>query len=116
MTAANPLPQHIHSTGGLPKVAWAKGSYVHDIDGKRYIDGSGGPAIYCIGHANTEVNDAIKAQLDRIAHGYRYNFTSDALEELSDIIGARCGGDLRHMVFVTAGSCRRAPHEIAGRA
>jgi adenosylmethionine-8-amino-7-oxononanoate aminotransferase len=104
MTAANPLPQHIHSTGGLPKVAWAKGSYIHDIDGKRYIDGSGGPAVYCIGHANTEVNDAIKAQLDRIAHGYCYNFTSDALEELSDIIRARCGGDLQHMVFVTGGS------------
>ncbi len=86
MTAANPLPQHIHSTGGLPKVAWAKGSYVYDSDGKQYIDGSGGPAVYCIGHANTEVNDAIKAQLDRIAHGYRYNFTSDALEELTEII------------------------------
>ena len=68
MTAANPLPQHIHSTGGLPKVAWAKGSYVYDASGKQYIDGSGGPAVYCIGHANTEVNDAIKAQLDRIAH------------------------------------------------
>ncbi|MGQ0483930.1 MAG: aspartate aminotransferase family protein [Hyphomicrobiales bacterium] len=104
MTAASPLPQHIHSTGGLPKVAWAKGSYVYDVDGKRYIDGSGGPAVYCIGHANTEVNDAIKAQLDRIAHGYRYNFTSDALEELSGIIGARCGGELQHMVFVTGGS------------
>jgi len=104
MTPMAPLPQHIHSTGGLPKVAWAKGSYVYDADGKQYIDGSGGPAVYCIGHANTEVNDAIKAQLDRIAHGYRYNFTSDALEELSDIIRARCGGTLQHMVYVTGGS------------
>ena len=25
-------------------------------------------------------------QLDRIAHGYRYNFSSDALEELTDIV------------------------------
>ncbi len=104
MTAASPLPQHIHSTGGLPKVAWAKGSYVYDAGGKQYIDGSGGPAVYCIGHANPEVNGAIKAQLDRIAHGYRYNFTSDALEELTEIIGARCGGNLRHMVYVTGGS------------
>jgi len=104
MTAANPLPQNIHSTGGLPKVAWAKGSYVYDASGKQYIDGSGGPAVYCIGHANTEVNDAIKAQLDRIAHGYRYNFTSDALEELTDILQARCGGTLNQMIFVTGGS------------
>ncbi|MGL4591896.1 MAG: aspartate aminotransferase family protein [Aestuariivirga sp.] len=104
MSATASLPQHIHSTGQLPKVAWAKGSYVHDVDGKRYIDGSGGPAVYCIGHSNEEVNDAIRQQLDRIAHGYRYNFTSDALEELTDIIRQRCGGTLNHMVYVTGGS------------
>ena len=104
MAGTAPLPQHIHSTASLPRVAWAKGSYVYDIDGKQYIDGSGGPAVYCIGHANGEVNAAITAQLDRIAHGYRYNFTSDALEELTDIIRARCGGTLQHMVYVTGGS------------
>jgi hypothetical protein len=98
------LPSHIHSTGGLPKVAWAKGAYVYDVDGKQYIDGSGGPAVYCIGHANDEVNAAIKEQLDRIAHGYRYNFSSDALEELSAIIAKRCGDSLKHMVYVTGGS------------
>ena len=79
----------------LPKIAWAKGSYLYDVDGKQYIDGSGGPAVYCIGHGNAEVNEAITQQLDRIAHGYRYNFTSDALEELTEIITARCGGDFR---------------------
>ncbi len=98
------LPKSIHSTETMPKIAWGKGSYLYDADGKQYIDGSGGPAVYCIGHGNAEVNDAIKAQLDRIAHGYRYNFTSDALEELSDIIRARCGGTLNHMVYVTGGS------------
>jgi adenosylmethionine-8-amino-7-oxononanoate aminotransferase len=98
------LPQNIHATGNLPKVAWAKGSYLYDADGKQYIDGSGGPAVYCIGHANEEVNDAIKLQLDRIAHGYRYNFTTDALEELTDIISTNCGGTLKHMVYVTGGS------------
>lgn len=98
------LPKHIHSTGDLPKVAWAKGSYVYDANGKQYIDGSGGPAVYCIGHSNPEVNAAIKDQLDRIAHGYRYNFSSDALEELTEIVRDRCGGTLKHMVYVTGGS------------
>src|SRR5690606_10019712 len=104
MSSAQPLPTSIQSTSGLPKVAWAKGSYVHDADGKQYIDGSGGPAVYCIGHSNAEVNQAITAQLERIAHGYRYNFTSDAMEELSDIIRRQCGGTLNHMVYVTGGS------------
>lgn len=98
------LPKHIHSTGDLPKVAWAKGAYVHDVNGKQYIDGSGGPAVYCIGHSNEEVNAAITAQLDRIAHGYRYNFSSDALEELTEIIRNRCGGTMNNMVYVTGGS------------
>ncbi len=100
----NIIPASIHATGDMPKISWGKGSYLYDSDGKQYIDGSGGPAVYCIGHGNAEVNDAIKAQLDRVAHGYRYNFTSDALEELTDIIRARCGGSLNHMVYVTGGS------------
>ena len=53
------LPKHIHSTGDLPKVAWAKGTYVYDVNGKQYIDGSGGPAVYCIGRSNAEVNAAL---------------------------------------------------------
>ena len=104
MSNAAAMPAHIHATQALPKVAWAKGSYVHDADGRTYIDGSGGPAVYCIGHSNEEVNEAITRQLDRIAHGYRYNFTSDALEELTQIVSDRCGGTLRHMVYVTGGS------------
>ena len=99
-----PLPASIHAIGNLPKVAWAKGSYLYDVDGKQYIDGSSGPAVYCIGHGNEEVNAAISDQLGRIAHGYRYNFTTDALEELTEIIRSRCGGTLNHMVYVTGGS------------
>jgi adenosylmethionine-8-amino-7-oxononanoate aminotransferase len=101
---AQTLPPNIHSTGALPKVKWARGSYLTDVDGKRYIDGSGGPAVYCIGHANQEVNEAITRQLDLIAHGYRYNFTTDALEELTDILRGVLGGTLNHMVYVTGGS------------
>ncbi len=98
------IPASIHATGTMPKIAYGRGSYVYDTSGKQYIDGSGGPAVYCIGHGNEEVNAAITAQLGNIAHGYRYNFTSDALEELTEIISARCGGTLNHMVYVTGGS------------
>src|SRR5215468_10437365 len=91
-------------TGSLPKVAWGKGSYVYDTAGKRYIDGSCGPAVYCLGHGNEEVNAAIARQLDKIAHGYRYNFTSDPLEELTEIVATQSGHGLERMVFVTGGS------------
>jgi adenosylmethionine-8-amino-7-oxononanoate aminotransferase len=88
----------------LPKIAYGKGSYLWDVTGKRYIDGSGGPAVYSLGHAHPEVNAALKAQIDRVAHGYRYDFTSDPLEQLTASIAASCGGTLRQMVFVSGGS------------
>jgi adenosylmethionine-8-amino-7-oxononanoate aminotransferase len=94
----------LFSTAALPTVAWGKGSYVYDRDGQKYLDGSGGPAVYCLGHGNEEVNEAIKAQLDRIAHGYRYNFTSEPLEELQRIVARQSGGGLNQMIFVTSGS------------
>ena len=103
MTTAS-RPVTIHTTAALPKVVRGMGSYLWDADGRQYIDGSGGPAVYCLGHANAEVNRAIVDQLGAIAHGYRYNFTTDALEELTAIIRARVGGTLSEMVFVTGGS------------
>ncbi|MFC3182034.1 aspartate aminotransferase family protein [Cypionkella sinensis] len=92
------------ATAALPKVTHARGSYLWDATGKQYIDGSGGPAVYCLGHAHPEVNAAIAAQLGQIAHGYRYNFSTDALEHLTEIIRTHTGGTLREMVFVTGGS------------
>lgn len=88
----------------LPRIAWGKGSFVYDATGKQYIDGSGGPAVFCLGHANEEVNAAVSRQLDRIAHGYRYLFTSDPLEDLTARITALTGGHFPNAVYVTGGS------------
>ena len=89
---------------GLPRIARGEGSYLYDTAGKRYLDGSGGPAVYAIGHAHPVVNAAINRQLEDIAHGYRYFFTSDALESLSERIVANCENHFPHMVFVCSGS------------
>ena len=97
-------PNPLQSTTSLPHVTHAKGSYLWDDTGKQYIDGSGGPAVYCLGHSHPEVNAAVAAQMADIAHGYRYNFTTAALNQLTDIIRARCGGTLTEMVYVTSGS------------
>ncbi len=88
----------------LPRIASGEGIHVWDRDGKRYIDASGGPAAFSIGHGNREVNEAIKRQLDDIAFGYRFHFRSDAAEELTEIIIRKAGGDLRHVIFTTGGS------------
>jgi len=102
---------------GLPKVSHGAGIYVYDTTGKRYLDASGGPAVYCLGHAHREVTAAIVRQLERIAHGYRYTFSSDPLEQLRECIVRACRGPeiaaadatnaanrLDTMVFVSGGS------------
>jgi adenosylmethionine-8-amino-7-oxononanoate aminotransferase len=88
----------------LPKISHGRGSYVFDTTGKRYLDGSGGPAVYAVGHGNEEINAAIRAQMDRIAHGYRYTFTSDASEELQDIVLRNTQGCFDKVIFVSSGS------------
>jgi adenosylmethionine-8-amino-7-oxononanoate aminotransferase len=92
------------AAGVLPKISHGRGAYLWDTAGRRYIDGSGGPAVYCLGHGNAEVNAAIADQLAKVAHGYRYLFTAEPLEQLTGLIGERCGGTLRHMVFLSGGS------------
>jgi adenosylmethionine-8-amino-7-oxononanoate aminotransferase len=88
----------------LPRIVRGEGSYLFDDNGRRYLDGSGGPAAFCIGHANREVNAAITAQLDKVACGYRYLFTSDALEQLTQLILSLSGPDFGHLVYSASGS------------
>jgi adenosylmethionine-8-amino-7-oxononanoate aminotransferase len=88
----------------LPRIVRGSGSYLFDADGKRYLDGSGGPAVFCVGHAHPEVNAAIVRQLDDIAYGYRYLFTSSALEALTETVLRVCGGGFRDIVYTGSGS------------
>lgn len=88
----------------LPRIVRGAGSYLFDAAGRRYLDGSGGPAAFCIGHANPEVNSAITEQLERIACAYRYLFTTDALEELTQLILGKFGADFGHVTYSCSGS------------
>ena len=88
----------------LPRIVRGEGSYLIDDAGRRYLDGSGGPAAFCIGHGNREVNAAIAAQLDKVACGYRYLFTSDALEQLTQLLLSLSGPQFAHVVYTSSGS------------
>jgi adenosylmethionine-8-amino-7-oxononanoate aminotransferase len=90
--------------GALPRIVRGEGSYVYDADGRCYLDGSGGPAAFSIGHGNREVNAAIGAQLEQVACGYRYLFTSEALEELTSLLLRECGPGFAHIVYSLSGS------------
>ena len=49
-------------------VSNAKGSIVKDLDGKSYLDFFGGILTVSIGHANEEVNTAVKTQINHLTH------------------------------------------------
>ena len=88
----------------LPRIVRGQGSYLFDTAGKRYLDGSGGPAVFCLGHGHPEVNAAITRQLDEIAYAYRYLFTSSALEKLTETVLRLCGGGFQDIVYTGSGS------------
>jgi len=103
-TSMTPVRATGWGVGRLPRIVRGEGSYLYDADGRRYLDGSGGPAAFSIGHGNREVNAAIAAQLEKVACGYRYLFTSEPLEQLTDLLRARCGADFQHIVYCGSGS------------
>jgi len=88
----------------LPRIAYGKGSYLYDESGNRYIDGSGGPAVFSVGHAHPEINEAIVRQLGRVAYAYRYLYTSSALEELTAMLLQLCGGGFKQVIYSGSGS------------
>ena len=50
------------------EIVRAAGSYLYDIDGKKYLDLIGGISVCNIGHSHPEVTEAIKKQADDYLH------------------------------------------------
>ncbi len=50
------------------EVSHAKGSYIYDTDGNRYLDFVAGVSACSLGHQHPRVNEAIKNQLDKYSH------------------------------------------------
>ncbi len=93
-----------HSRKEIPVVAGGEGCYLTDTTGKRYLDGSGGAAVSCLGHGDKEVIDAIKAQLDKIAFAHTGFFTSEPAEALADLLIEHAPEGIDRVYFVSGGS------------
>jgi adenosylmethionine-8-amino-7-oxononanoate aminotransferase len=87
-----------------PMVGSASGIYVEDLQGKRYLDASGGAAVSSLGHGHPEVLAAMHAQIDRNAYAHTAFFTCKAAEELATRLAADAPGDLDHVYLVSGGS------------
>src|SRR5438067_1996469 len=49
-------------------IARAEGNELIDVDGRRYLDGVSSLWVNVHGHRRQEIDDAVRAQLDRVAH------------------------------------------------
>jgi adenosylmethionine-8-amino-7-oxononanoate aminotransferase len=87
-----------------PVAAKGDGPYVIDTNGKRYLDGSGGAAVSCLGHSHPRVIEAIKAQLDAIPYGHTGFFTNEPMEKLATFLAEAAPGELDKVYFVSGGS------------
>ena len=45
-----------------------RGMYLYDTDGKEYLDFAAGFAVTGLGYDNKELNEALKAQIDKLYH------------------------------------------------
>ena len=87
-----------------PVVAGGEGCYLFDKSGNRYLDGSGGAAVSCLGHGDAEVIAAVKAQFDKIAFAHTGFFTSEPAEALADLLIAHAPEGIDRVYFVSGGS------------
>lgn len=93
-----------HTRASTPVAVSGEGCYLIDATGKRYLDGSGGAAVSCLGHGDREVIEAIKAQLDQVAFAHTGFFTSEPAEALADLLIENAPAGIERVYFVSGGS------------
>lgn len=63
-----------------------KGAYLYDINGKAYLDAVSSWWVNLFGHSNMRINNAIKAQIEKLEHVIFANFTHEPAIELAERI------------------------------
>jgi adenosylmethionine-8-amino-7-oxononanoate aminotransferase len=87
-----------------PIAAGGNGIYLHDSQGKTYIDASGGAAVSSLGHGHPDVIAAMHAQIDRCAYAHTGFFTTEAAEQLADRLVACAPAGIGGVCLVSGGS------------
>ena len=78
----------------------AKGAYVWDVEGKRYLDFSTGIAVMNIGHSHPAVVDAVKKQVEEFQHLCFAVGMHPSYIELAERLNALAPGDSPKKTFL----------------
>lgn len=82
----------------------ARGIYLWDAAGKRFIDGPGGMWCVQIGYGRAEMAEAIAAQVMQLPYNSPWSSTTEPSAELARSIAEKAPGDLNNVFFTTGGS------------
>lgn len=95
---------HRHLRQTYPVATAGDGPYLIDQQGRRYLDGSGGAAVSCLGHGHPAIVEAVREQVSRLEYAHTSFFTSEPAEALADDLIAHAPEGLSHVYFVSGGS------------
>lgn len=87
-----------------PEAVSGKGVYLSDSSGKKYLDGSGGAAVSCLGHGHPAVVKAIKTQVDKLAYAHTAFFTNAPQEAVAARLAERFPAEDARVYFLSGGS------------
>lgn len=73
-----------HEKLPLTPIKKAKGVWLEDFDGNRYIDAISSWWVNIFGHANERISTSIKQQLDQVEHVLLAGFSHEAVIQLSE--------------------------------
>ncbi len=100
--------QHLAQTSDKPigiEVATANGIYIHDVDGKAFIDMISGFSVCNIGHSHPAVVHAIKEQVDKYMHVIVYGeFVQAPQVQYAKAITAVLPENLNAVYFTNSGA------------
>lgn len=84
-------------------VKYAKGVYLYDYEGKRYLDFSSGLMNVNIGHGNPRITEAVVKQMQEVSY-VTPSCVTKVRGELGKKLAAICPGDLNKAFFTLCGA------------
>jgi adenosylmethionine-8-amino-7-oxononanoate aminotransferase len=88
----------------LPKGVKAKGVWIEDAEGNRYLDASGGPLVVNVGHGRKEIARAVYDQIRQCDYLHGTMFTSHAVEGLGQALAKHSPPGIARFYLLSTGS------------
>ena len=82
----------------------AEGVWLYDTQGNRYMDGVSSLWCNLLGHRRKEIDDAIRQQLDTVAHCTSLGMAGEPTVRLAKRLADLAPGDLNHVFFSSDGA------------